>query len=523
MASREERGESLLEQTVANSRGEDTAEAISCQIGVSRPSLEIEDLPAPEEVFNVKRVGVMELIFIVLGPGVIALGLAVGSGEWMLGPLAVGQYGFRGIGWVILLSVVLQTFYNVELARFTIATGEPPIVAFGRTPPGYLFWVPLTVFCFSLALMLGGWAVSAGSSLFALFMGRANLPQELEIVRVLGMFLLVTTFLFVLFGRNIERTLEICLAIFLTFILISLVLVTIAVVPLEYWGQALVSLVAPAAPPRGTDPSLLGALAGFAGLIAGLNFMCIGYYRDKGYGMGHKTGYIPGLIGGGKARILPVGKIFRENATNAQIWKRWFRYLLIDQWGVFFTGCMIGMVAPCVLVGYLSSLEGAAHPERASILVYAAFQLGERYGPVLFGWALLMGFFILYKTQIVILEVLTRNVTDAVYGTSPRFREWIGHDARRFYYPWMFVVVIIIGIMVHLALPVDLIVLSANLTNLASIIFPLIMIYLNRQLPKPARITWWSYLVLVANVMFFGFFFINFVVVQLTGSPLVRF
>jgi hypothetical protein len=49
------------------------------------------------------------------------------------------------------------------------------------------------------------------------------------------------------------------------------------------------------------------------------------------------------------------------------------------------------------------------------------------------------------------------------------------------------------------------------------------MIYLNRQLPRPARITWWSYLVLALNVVFFGFFFLNFLLVQLTGTPLVRF
>jgi hypothetical protein len=155
--------------------------------------------------------------------------------------------------------------------------------------------------------------------------------------------------------------------------------------------------------------------------------------------------------------------------------------------------------------------------------VYAALQLGQKFGPVLFGWALLMGFFILYTTQIVILEALTRNATDAAYGVSARFREWIKHDSRRIYYPLMFVLVIVISVMIHLALPVDLIVTSANLTNLASMIFPLAMIYLNRQLPKPAKIKWWSYVVLGANAVFFGFFFINFVVLKLSGSPLVRF
>jgi hypothetical protein len=107
------------------------------QIGVSRPALEIEDLPTPEEAFKVKRIGWEELILVVLGPSIIALGVAIGSGEWLLGPLNVGTYGFKGIGWVILVSILLQVFYNVELARFTIATGEPPIVAFGRVPPGF--------------------------------------------------------------------------------------------------------------------------------------------------------------------------------------------------------------------------------------------------------------------------------------------------------------------------------------------------------------------------------------------------
>ena len=495
----------------------------SYQIGVSRPPLEIEDLPTPEKVFNLKHIGLSELLFIVMGPAMIALSLAVGSGEWMLGPLAVGQYGFKGIGWVILVSIILQTCYNIELARFTIATGEPPIMAFGRTPPGFLLWVPLALCSFYMAFILGGWAVGAGSSLFALFTGRANLPQELGTVRGLGILLLLSTFLFVSFGRRIERSLEISQGIFMTFLLTGLVLITFAVVPLDYWGQALLSLVTPAAPPKGTDPSLLGALAGFAGLASGLNFMVIGYYREKGYGMGHKTGYMPGLFGGKKMTVLPSGKIFPDDEKNTATWKRWFRFLLADQWGIFFFGCLIGIMMPCILVGYLSSLPGATPPNKASILVYAALQLGQHYGPVLFGWALLMGFFLLYTTQLLILESLTRNATDAVYGVSARVREWVKHDARRIYYPLMFLLVMVISVMIHLALPVDLIVISANLTNLAAMIFPLVMIYLNRQLPKAARIRWWSCLVMVANVVFFGFFFINFVVVKLTGSPLVRF
>ena len=81
-----------------------------------------------------------------LGPSLIALGISIGSGEWLLGPQAVGQYGFVGVGWVILISAVLQTFYNVEISRYVMATGEAPVVGWGRVPPGYLLWAPLSVF-----------------------------------------------------------------------------------------------------------------------------------------------------------------------------------------------------------------------------------------------------------------------------------------------------------------------------------------------------------------------------------------
>ena len=106
--------------------GNSTTSATTRQIGVSRPPLAIADLPTPEEAFSVKKIGWEELILYVLGPSLIALGLAVASGEWLLGPLTVGRYGFRGIGWVILVSCLLRTFHNVELARFTIATGSLP-------------------------------------------------------------------------------------------------------------------------------------------------------------------------------------------------------------------------------------------------------------------------------------------------------------------------------------------------------------------------------------------------------------
>ena len=130
----------------------------SIQIGTSRPPLEIDDLPTPEEVFKVSKIGPRELVRLVIGPSIIALGVAIGSGEWLLGPLTVATDGFTGIGIVITISALLQAFYNVELARFTVATGEVPAVAFGRAPGGFRFWTPFAVLTLYVALVWGGWA-----------------------------------------------------------------------------------------------------------------------------------------------------------------------------------------------------------------------------------------------------------------------------------------------------------------------------------------------------------------------------
>ncbi len=155
------------------------------QIGVSRPPLPLGDIPTPEEVFNKKRIGPKELVTCVLGPSMIALGVSIGSGEWLLGPLGFGKYGFIGLGFLVMISAVLQTFYNVENARYTLATGEVPIVGFYRAPPGVAFWLPACLILMYVAWVWGGWASAAGQALYSMFIGKAvdlKVPENLQMV-----------------------------------------------------------------------------------------------------------------------------------------------------------------------------------------------------------------------------------------------------------------------------------------------------------------------------------------------------
>lgn len=488
-------------------------------LGVSRPDLAVADLPEPEEVFGVARLGKKELFKFAVGPSLIALGISIGSGEWLLGPQAVGQYGFVGVGWVILVSAVLQTFYNVECSRYVVATGEAPVVGWGRVPPGFQLWVPLSVFIVIFAFIAGGWAASAGQGVYALVHGEVA-PAGAEEPRLWAIGLLLLVFLITAAARRISRALELANWGMVGAILIALLVIDVFVVPFEIWWDAIRGFVTPAAPPAGITATQLGALAGFTALASGLNWYVMGHYRDKGYGMGYRTGFIAGMRGP-KSELLASGVTFPDDPANAARWRRWYRLLLVDMWGVFFVGAVLGMLLPTILMSRAVELSGE-RPTQENVPTFVASALGDEYGQAMFVGALILGVLILFSTQLGIFEAMVRVVTDAAHATSPRLRVLIEGDPRRFYYPFMFGLLVVIAVVLHLALPISLVQWSANMSNLGALIYPFMLMYLNARLPRPARPRWWHYVILVLNFLFFGFFFVNFIA-DFIGDPLVTF
>jgi hypothetical protein len=494
------------------------------QIGTGRPPLAVGDLPEPEDVFDSPRLTAGQVVTRVVGPSLIALGLSIGSGEWLLGPQAIGELGWVGVGFVILLSILLQAFYNVEIGRYVMATGEVPSLGFGRVIPLYIGTI-LAVLLFYLAFITGGWASAAGASLFTAVTGDIPGPEDLNTTRWLAVLLIAVVFVITLLGRKISRTLELVTWVIVGFILITLVIATIIIAPASAWLDGLEGLVRPALPPEGTQATQIGAVAGFAAMASGLNYVFMNYYRDKGYGMGSRSGYIPGLLARAEEvpEVDPVGTTFRETDDNARRWSRWFNFLQLEMWVIFVPGAIIGILMPSILVRYLAERTGEA-PTIENMPTYVAEQLqAEGFSDVLFWWALIVGFLVLFSTQIVVFEMLTRNVVDALYGSSASFRRVLGGDPRRFYYPFMILLGIVISIIIFQALPVRLVQWAANMSNLAALIMPFLLMYLISKLPRPARAPWWSYVVLSLAVLFFGFWFLNFLVFQLTDEALVTF
>src|SRR5690349_17644138 len=66
-----------------------------------------------------------------IGPSFIILGVGLGSGELILWPYLASNFGL-GIIWAAVLGISFQFFINMEIERYTLATGESIFVGLTR-------------------------------------------------------------------------------------------------------------------------------------------------------------------------------------------------------------------------------------------------------------------------------------------------------------------------------------------------------------------------------------------------------
>jgi hypothetical protein len=461
------------------------------------------DLPAPPAPHGLGWIKVV-------GPGVIVLGLSIGGGEFLLGPTAFVRYGLSLL-WITLVSVFLQTIFNTELMRYTVATGEPAFTGFMRTRPGRAFWA---WFYAGMYFLQTGWPYSAGLSAGAIFFlatRRIAGAGDAATIYNIGVGTFVLCIVLLTAGRRIERTLELLNWVMVVCILGGFLALSLFFVPGATWLAALGGLFgldrrgAFNFLPGNADFQLLAALAGYSGAGGMVNIALSSWARDKGYGMGERVGYIPAAVGGHKVKLAHAGYIFEPDAQNMVRWRGWWRIVSADQWGIFFTGALLGMVLPAVL--YVTLLASGSNIQGLGVAAALASGVGARAGALLGGIVALLGAWILFKTQLDIIESMVRSLTDILWTGSRRVRSLCGEDVRVVYYCALAVICLWGIIALRLAQPIILLLLAANVASIVFTIASLHLLYVNtRLLPEAVRPPMWRRVVLVAMACFYGLF-----------------
>ena len=451
--------------------------------------------------------------FSAIGPGVIALGVSIGSGEFLLGPAAFVKYGLSLL-WVVGVAALLQTLLNVELMRYTLATGEPIVTGFMRTRPHSTFWAWFYAALYFLQMGWPGWAGAAAGAVFFLFLKRLPGIDESGTVYLIGVGLFLLCTLILTFGRRIERTLEYLNWIMVTLIIGGFAILGLLFVPLSTWLAAVAGFAGFDTRtssfqflPAGADFFLLGAFAAYAGGGGVANLTLSNWARDKGYGMSSIVGFIPAAVGGKKVALAHSGATFKPSAAALERWRGWWRIVRVDQWAVYFVGAILGMALPALL--YVTFVQAGSDIRGLGIAAALAQAVVTQKGAIFGGVIAILGVWILFKAQLDILEGMTRAITDILWTGSSRIRAWRGGDVRVVYYTVLAVITAWGIIALRLTQPIILLALSANMAGIVFIISSLHLLYVNtRLLPVELRPPLWRRLALVALSMFYGLFFV---------------
>ena len=447
-----------------------------------------------------------------VGPGVIILGASIGSGEFLVGPAAFVKYGLT-MFWIVGIAVYLQVLFNLELMRYTLATGEPAFTGFMRTRPHATFWAWFYAAFYFLQMGWPGWAGTAAGAIFFLSARRLADPAvDANTVYLIGVSLFVLCGLILLFGKRIERTLERLNWVLITCILGGLGILALLFVPLSTWGAAIAGFIGFDVSrgsfhfiPSGADFFLLGAFAGYAGGGGVANITLSNWARDKGYGMSGTVGYIPAAVGGRKVALAHTGATFTPDGESMARWRRWWRIVYVDQWGVYFTGALLGMLLPALL--YVTFVPAGSDIRGLGIAAALAHAVAQQKGALFGGVIALLGVWILFKAQLDILEGMTRAVTDILWTGSRRIRNWRGGDVRVVYYAVLTVVILWGVVALRLSAPIRLLQYSANIAGIVFIIASLHLLYVNtRLLPVELRPPLSRRLGLIGLALFYGFF-----------------
>ncbi len=447
----------------------------------------------------------------VVGPGVIVLGISIGSGEFLLGPAVFVRHGLSLL-WVTGVAVFLQTVFNTELMRYTVATGEPVFTGFMRTPPSAKGWAWFYSVLYILQVGWPAWAANAAGAIFFLMARRVAGPADAGAVYVIGAGTFLACVGVLLVGRRIGRTLELLNWVLIAAILGSFLVLAAIFVPLRTWLAAAAGFAGfDAGAGRfdflasGTDFVLLAALVAYSGCGGVGNITLANWARDKGYGMGKHAGYIPAAVGGQKVHLAHDGFTFTPDAEAMRRWRGWWRVVRADQWGVFFCGALLGMALPALL--YVTFLPRGTDIRGLGIAAALAESVGAQAGPWMAGAIAFLGAWVLFKTQLDQVEGMVRAITDILWTGSRRVRSWRGGDVRAVYYVMLAAVVLWGLVALRLAQPIVLLQIGANIAGIVFIFASLHLLYINtRLLPPELRPPLWRRVSLVVMACFYAFF-----------------
>ncbi|MCT2582181.1 Nramp family divalent metal transporter [Actinophytocola gossypii] len=450
------------------------------------PSVPVRDLPEP--------LGLRKIT----GASVIILATAIGSGETVLWPYITSQVGFVFL-WAAVVGFGMQFFLNMEIERYTLATGESAITGFAR------HWKPWWWLFIIFALFQNfwpGWATGAATTL-GFTLGAEDfpvVPVTLAALVAIGITLTLSPVVY----QYVEKIQFVLVALIMLFVVVAIPVGTTA----DAWGAVFTEGIGDIGFPIGeanlSIALLLGALA-FAGAGGANNLVQSNYIRDKGLGMGQHIPKIVSPITGHEEAKPSLGYTFPLDEENMRRWRGWWKVANREQFITFFVIGVVSLVVLSVLA-YSTVGVGRADQEDLEFLFLEGQILQDSVAPW-FGtafWA--AATLALFSTNLGIIDYTSRLIADQLKIHAAKDSSFWTESKIYVGAVWLMIVVGSIILLSGVDQPFVLVVISSSIAGVQMFIYSGLLIMLNRRaLPRQLRISGVRLAVIAAAFLFFGF------------------
>jgi hypothetical protein len=428
----------------------------------------------------------------IVGPGIVAAGVGLSSGEFILWPFIASQAGLVFL-WGAIVGVGTQLFLNMEIERYTLATGETALTGFNRA---WKHWGLVLAVMVYFANLWPGWALSSATMVTYLF-GGGSAP----IIAVIGLLIIGAG---LTLAPIVYVALERMIFVKVAAVIVLVVLGIIFAITKDTWAALPASAVSFRQVPLGLGFALLFGAIAFAGAGGGQNLCQSNWIRDKGFGMGRYIQRLASPLTGVKeAASLPVSYIFEPNEVNMACWRRWWRFANIEQTLTFFLVTIITIVFTSMLAH--SILFG--QPGLPNSIAFLQIE-GQRLNIIVkpwFGtlfWAI--GAFSLFATAMGIIDYTSRLAADVLKSTYLRTSP-ITESRIYFGLVWGLVAIGCGVLLSGLSQPLVLLVISASVGGTMMCLYSALLIVINRRhLPKAIQVRSYRLGALVWATLLFG-------------------
>ncbi len=452
------------------------------------PGVESRDLPEP---LSLRKI---------VGASVIILATALGSGELIIWPYITSQVGI-GLLWLAMVGFTMQYFLNMEIERYTLATGETAVTGFTR------FWKPWGMIFVLGAILPNAWPgwATGGATLLSYVFGLAE-----GAVPVLAAIALVAFALALTLSPVVYQVLEKIQMVLVAVIVVFLVMAIVVATDLGVWT----GIVTQAPSGVANFPSFLGQL-GIATLLGAIAFAGAGgannltqsnYVRDKGLAMGQRMPKVVSPITGEEEARASLGYTFPTTEENMRRWRGWWKVANQEQILVFYIIGVLTLIGLSVLtftaLGRETGVEGDF-----TFLQRVAAGLGDRIGTWFQYFYLIAGTVILFSTSLGVMDYVARLTASELKVSYFRRSERVTESRIYFAAAWL---IAILGSLILLAgfqQPLVLLIISASGGGVVMALYSVMLIVLNtRALPQPIRLKGWRLYVMAVTAVFFLFF-----------------